>query len=808
MAITTFTGDLSAQFAAGTSLEARPASNWPAAKRPPEAGTTPVGSAAATAASNSAGVLSLAGLADSTEYYVSDAAGTRYVRITTFPERQELVRADVGTTVAELDSHGYVPSTEEIPTVLNANDPLYSTPQGVIDQAVSLIAATGQPARVLFPPGIYTPSGSGGAYYTLPKSLANWLILDGYGAQINLTTGVPRFLDVNRTADLDTFQNVAVRGFRLNFAGTGTTGRHHCLIGNFQAGTSQRRLNWQDMVFKDIECVGIPTNTGTGDITNGSPTVLNASGSWAIGNNISGAGIPAATTVTNVVGTTLTMSANATATATGVTITDSLAYRFGVLLASTQQATGETVTNIRRIRFENVKLNGSMNGFCIYGNTAGAGGAGYTQFIDEIDVVDCYHDTGVTNVASPGGGLNLHIGNEAQVGTVRVSNFIGKGSGDVGIELNSFDDALVDNARIEECVGYSYYFTNYNNPPNPNRQVVRYRNCVQKTALGGRMFRFNQNRSITLGHAVIDRPNYFRSTSEIGAQNEFVGCSAGMKQLDIIDAHVVVEGVSYTGTGTSQSQAMIEVPNGADGYPSVLRIVRPFFRYKATAATGGANVPPSTNLIYLVGGTSALPMQWDIIDPTLSLDLTGWGGVEWDAFCIGLAGSSYMTGKLRGFRSLPQNPATTVNLTALKFGTTGTLQPSAHLSPQGQPAWMIEDCDFASNFASSVAPVRVGSNALKAYIMLDHCVTRGSVTPIVNEPAAITPGASPYSYQNLDMLRERVFVQGGTVSKVELTQGSSTVDTGVVAGEFTLDVGDVLKVTYTVAPTMTKFVAR
>jgi hypothetical protein len=112
MAITTFTGDLSAFFPAGTSLEARPASNWAVEKRPPAPGSTPPGAAAATAASAATGVLSLTGLADNTEYYVSDSAGTRYVRITTFPERQELMTADIGTTVAELDSRGKVPTTE------------------------------------------------------------------------------------------------------------------------------------------------------------------------------------------------------------------------------------------------------------------------------------------------------------------------------------------------------------------------------------------------------------------------------------------------------------------------------------------------------------------------------------------------------------------------------------------------------------------------------------------------------------------------------------------------------------------------
>jgi hypothetical protein len=60
----------------------------------------------------------------------------------------------------------------------------------------------------------------------------------------------------------------------------------------------------------------------TGNTTLGSPSVTTVSSTTglAIGQKITGTGIPASTTITNIVGTTLTLSANATATAVGVAL--------------------------------------------------------------------------------------------------------------------------------------------------------------------------------------------------------------------------------------------------------------------------------------------------------------------------------------------------------------------------------------------------------------------------------------------------------------------------------------------------------
>lgn len=75
---------------------------------------------------------------------------------------------------------------------------------------------------------------------------------------------------------------------------------------------------------------------------------------------------------------------------------------------------------------------------------------------------------------------------------------------------------------------------------------------------------------------------------------------------------------------------------------------------------------------------------------------------------------------------------------------------------------------------------------------------------VLTAPAGITVGASPFLYHNTSTNDQSVIVKGGTVSKVEFSRDNTTFfDVGVVAGMFTVSKGDYLRVTYTVAPTMT-----
>ena len=76
----------------------------------------------------------------------------------------------------------------------------------------------------------------------------------------------------------------------------------------------------------------------------------------------------------------------------------------------------------------------------------------------------------------------------------------------------------------------------------------------------------------------------------------------------------------------------------------------------------------------------------------------------------------------------------------------------------------------------------------------------------VGAPIAIVPGVSPFSY--VAPLGGTVILTGGTVSKIEVSRdGVKFYSTGQTSGMFPLSMGDTLRVTYSVVPTMT-FVPR
>lgn len=77
----------------------------------------------------------------------------------------------------------------------------------------------------------------------------------------------------------------------------------------------------------------------------------------------------------------------------------------------------------------------------------------------------------------------------------------------------------------------------------------------------------------------------------------------------------------------------------------------------------------------------------------------------------------------------------------------------------------------------------------------------GLQLPSYNAPAAITVGASVFSYKATD--NGNVFVTGGTVTLIEYGRGGVFTTTGLTAGIVPVSKGDTVRVTYAVLPTMT-----
>lgn len=71
--------------------------------------------------------------------------------------------------------------------------------------------------------------------------------------------------------------------------------------------------------------------------------------------------------------------------------------------------------------------------------------------------------------------------------------------------------------------------------------------------------------------------------------------------------------------------------------------------------------------------------------------------------------------------------------------------------------------------------------------------------------SSITVGASAFTYQNTSGATECVLVSSGTVTTIEISRDGSTFFlVGLIGGQFHLSPGDKLRVTYAIAPTMTR----
>lgn len=86
---------------------------------------------------------------------------------------------------------------------------------------------------------------------------------------------------------------------------------------------------------------------------------------------------------------------------------------------------------------------------------------------------------------------------------------------------------------------------------------------------------------------------------------------------------------------------------------------------------------------------------------------------------------------------------------------------------------------------------------------MPHAGETQSVLSTAPAVQAVTPGASPYTFTAPDP--GKLVVQGGTVSLIELGRGSTFVTTGLTSGIVPVARGDLVRVTYTVVPTVNFF---
>lgn len=366
--------------------------------------------------------------------------------------------------------------------IANAGSPLLTAQSGtdaaaVLQAAITALGTTG--GTILFAAGSYTWS-------TIPKILpggAGLRILGaGRATRILLSDTGQTFVGLNRTADHQTFQNLELGGFLVDNNGVTTAGNGYGLILSGRASqVSPLRVNYDNIYVHDIDAID---------------SVLGM--------------VPASSTVDR----------------SGI----HLATKHLGDLAGTSGTTEATMNTQTNICIERVRVFGGRVGFYIGSSIPGsvADGLIVNQRWDNIVVRDCYHDTGISPTSNLGG-VNFQIGSRASGGRILVENFEGRGSVDIGIEIDNARDGTVRNSTVKNGWAASYLATNFNPPDLPTNgnsddQNVVFDGCTAiyddnsvPQSMGFQIRTFSGYEAFPLGRVVYRDCKAIRTTTAITA---------------------------------------------------------------------------------------------------------------------------------------------------------------------------------------------------------------------------------------------------------------------------------------------------
>jgi hypothetical protein len=480
-----------------------------------------------------------------------------------------------------------------------------------IQRAIAACGTSG--GTILFPPGTYRLEARDAGGLKLPAGNRAPLVLSGYGAVIELSEDVPRFLDFDRTADHQTFARFTIEGFAID-AGA-VRGNGHVIGFTAVEQSAMSRINVEDIVVRDVRAYNIHTDTASPHES----------------------------------------------------------VRQGLTLSVNQWEAGEPTTNrVRRVLFENVRVEGGTHGFSVGGTVYGLED-GWPQYpgevnieIDDIRLRGCSWDSGVrTSHGWVGDGMIM--GGGASCGSLYVSDCDFRGSGDNNYEINGWRLAIVTDCVSEDARFCGYFFGNHGWPlGGVNGQRIVWRDCVHRGTgampSGDGWVIGTPSTVRPLGTLVLERC----SVQAEGRGATGIGFLGMTKEAPVRAIRVL--GCAYSAAGMRAT---------ADAWPTVLSL-----RCGGSPADG--------------------PTQVSIEDTVLRFSATKAGAEAYVVRLVDLAGD--LTWSIRRCRF----DATTLNGSSgdVRLLTLGEALPSTGFG-------MIEDCAFAGGPFGALGVVVADASSLR-----------------------------------------------------------------------------------------------
>lgn len=573
---------------------------------------------------------------------------------------------------------------------------------------------------------VIIPSGTWlweGTVPKIPPGLAGRLFIHGeVGATVLLTTSAPRFLDFGRTADYQTWSNIEISDLAIDVNNISMPSSNHVVLGMQVAGS---------------ETTGQRVNV----------------------ENLAIRRIK----VTNC----------------PVSSTD---LRRHIWIISRHLGAGEgTQTYLKDITVEDCELDGGSMGVVIAGTSAGAT---CDVFLDNIVVKNVKHDIG-SDPSSFWGSSHVHIGSKGHGGSCLVDNLWGRGSRDVGIEINAMMHSNVRDSYISNSRGFYIVHANYNVPSKPGAQTLMVRG-VHGDWSGGvhqadasSFFAAIEVNGNPLGSVTLRDCKMHKSSPEFTSDGTGIKIDGTMKRL-LVDGFEYVEDAVLTDTSSVNPTTFYIDPE--DNTPVAFRNVK-----VRIAGTRGGVGTIGLNVFGLYG---QYQLEMENID--VSVDIVNGAGASAGIRCLNMgqvSGTVLSEGLIRRAKLAVANDSNPNGIRI--YGTT------PHTITR---RLLIVDSDFSGLTANDVVFVTSNENKDKVFFRGNRWITN----PKPN--ASVSVSASPFVYQNLDGYSEMVSVSGGTVSLIEIAEDGATYGTtGLTSGMFQLDNVSSIRVTYSSAPTMRKW---
>lgn len=480
------------------------------------------------------------------------------------------------------------------------------------------------------------------------------IVLDP-GAVIKLSALTPRFIDFNRQADHDTFQNFELVGQGATIDANSITGTHHVIIGTLQNGTFQSRINVKNLKVSGLKTKNVPTDTA------GAYTRRNVS--------------------------------------------------IVVSHAASNEVTQDVLEDIT---LEDIDAQGGAYGFQVCGTCTG--NQANIRY-DRVNFLDLKHDTLTTFTSTPtGGGGNFFIGSAGFGGRCLIRDCEGKRSSDVGIELDAPTYADVEDTTIEDALQANFFCRNFQNPANANAQTIRFKDCDAKIVTlnpsnltfpaVGFQIGHQTAPTPTLGHAILEDCTFQSAATNFHAAGQAITANAPVSRITL-------DGFTSINDAISDTPAANKVPSTFRLDPTTACVIRAR-NVKARVAGTVVGAFTHTWRAFLLGGLNTL-LDFDGIEIEQGVTGTTFAGQH---FSVGTS-TAVVRGSIRRYSIpvfTGTNPAptsivigATATLTADRLGfedcdfTNAGAEFAYSVSPQNRDKLRLRNNRYATSTALDVA---------------------------------------------------------------------------------------------------------